>query len=58
MSSAERLASSNVEFIGIDNSSNERTLPEAYNRGKDLATGKLLLFVHVRAFRSLSWSGA
>ena len=56
MSSAERLATLNVEFIGIDNSTNQRTLPEAYNRGKDLATGKLLLFVHDDVqFKTTGW---
>ena len=56
MSSAKRFATLNVEYIGIDNSTNQRTLPEAYNRGKDLATGELLLFVHDDVqFKTTGW---
>lgn len=43
---ASRLSSRLVEFIGVDNSKNKFTLPEALNYGKEFAQGELLFFVH------------
>ena len=43
---ASRLSSSIIELIGVDNSKNTFTLPEALNHGKELAQGELLFFVH------------
>ena len=43
---ASRLSSSMIDFVGVDNSKNSFTLPEALNYGQELSQGKFLFFVH------------
>ena len=45
-SQAVSLSSSAIELIGINNTSNSYTLPDAYNQGRDKAQGEILFFVH------------
>ena len=45
-SSAKSLSALDIEFVGIDNSSNRYTLPEAYNKGRYESKGRILFFLH------------